>query len=777
MSLSICIVSREYPPDSAFGGIAQISAMEARALADQGHVVHVIALSGTPQARHEVDRGVIVHRLPDVPVGAADGQHLHAISWSMQVGRTYAELDATVRFDVLQVQDYYAEGLHIATRPETLRVARLHALSSIVWSADGRQVTPGMRAFAALEHVALELSDLVLAPTQLIAERTLASVPALPADRVEVVPPLFEAAPFAAQQHVGGERLRLLFLGRLEPLKGPDIALRALAAAVARGLDCQLTLVGREPQPGYRTGVLIPLMRELGLGFDRVRFVGEVDGDGVRRHLRHADCALLPSAFENAHTAALEAIASGVPAIVGALNGLTGWLTADHGLLAAPADDPDAWAATAAAALEDEAFLSAARTTGRRHVAELCDPRRLVADQAARYERLTGPRDHRPDLPGLPSMGIVMLAHNQLEYTQVAVRSVLRSTAGPFRLYVVDNASTDGTPEWLAGIEDDRVVALRNEHNAGVSGGRNRGIEAALADGHPLVAFLDNDVDVRPGWNVPFLVEIVENPEVGIVGERGVRLHFEHAGRRAEPLYGPAVESCDMVIGFCMVMRTAAVRQIGLFDENLGLFWHDDDDYGLRARRLGWEVRHVPTGLIQHFEHRSSSTVDGIWSAPETPSSLSERNQTFLAAREPFLRGLASPLPDARPITVLAFVDELIADPALLAAFSQRFADADSVTLLLQADHPPDAVAAQLQSAAEAAGVADAAFAADLLIVDPPMPAEILGSSVDAVLSRRPAAGAFAAPARFAPEDFDALDALIARRLGRLSQIYRPLAA
>jgi glycosyltransferase involved in cell wall biosynthesis len=776
---AICIVSREYPPDSAFGGIARISAMEAEAFAALGHTVHVLSLSTTGAAQHLVQRGVVVHRLPDPRVTAIDGQHVHAIAWAMTVARAYEELDAKVRFDVVQVQDYYAEGLHLPLRPETLRVARLHALSSVVWAADGRAVTPGMLGLAALEHAALTQADVVLAPTELIARRTLAAVPALPAERVELAPPLFDAAPYRTADKPRGERLRLLFLGRLEPLKGPELALRALAAALERGLDVQLTLVGREAVPGYRTGVLIPAMRDLGLGFDRVRFVGELDAEGVRRHLRHADAALLPSAFENAHTAALEAIASGVPAIVGPVNGLRGWLDREHGFLTGP-DDPAAWPQAAAEALADPTFLAAAAARGAAHVARLCDPATLVAAQASRYAVALG---HRPPVTpvtdALPSMAIVLLAHDQLAYTQVAVRSVLRATSGPFTVYVVDNASTDGTADWVRDLGDDRVRVLRSEENLGVSGGRNLGIRAARADGHALIAFLDNDVETHPGWNLPFLAELADHPEVGLVGERGVVLHFEAGGRREEPLYGGPVQACDMVIGFCMVLRAEAVAQIGGFDENLGLFWHDDDDYGLRAARLGWEVRHVPTGLVDHFEHRSSSLVEGIWSAPEVPSELSHRNQAHLAEREGFLRGLPGPLPGSRALAVLAFADELVETPELLAAFAARIGAEDPVTLVLwSGDEPAEGAAARLQAAVAARGFGDEVWAPDLMVLGSAAArAEQVGSSVDAVLSARPAEGAFAAPARFAGDQLGALETVLARRLRRLDTLATRAAA
>jgi glycosyltransferase involved in cell wall biosynthesis len=748
---SICIISREYPPDSAFGGIARVAEMEARALAEAGLDVHVISLAPSGLATTHVQDGVIVHRLPDVAVALpADMPYVHVGAWSQAVAKKYVQLDALARFDVVQAQDYYAETLHLARRPETPLVIELHAPSAVVAEHSGRVRTAGHRAFEALEAVAMRAADMLIAPSALVLEeaRGLLGAETPPA---ELIPFPFDAARFAGGERIPrGGRVRLVFVGRLEPLKGADLALAGLADARRRGVDAHLTLVGRDVHEGgvsHRREVLIPLMRELGLDFGHVRFVEQLPEEGVRRHLRAADCALLPSRFENFHTAAVEALAVGVPVLTADRGGLASWLSAEDGLYALPLER---YPEEAGAALLDLDALAAAGARGAQRVRELFDTAAVTERRMRLYERLLPERAQAPGSDGGgPSLAVVVLAHNQLQYTKRCLRSVLEFTDTPFTLYLVDNASTDGTAEWAAAL-DPRVRVVRSERNLGVSGGRNAGL--AAIEGEPdFVVFLDNDVQLFADWWRPFVAALDENPEAGIAGELGIRLEPHPGGRLERPLSGPGPLPADMVTGFCMVMRSETVRHVGRFDEALGLFWHDDDDYCLRARRLGYEILHVGSSRLLHFEHRSSSEVDGIWAGAERAAELSHQNQRYLAAKE------AQPALDgARGFAVLGFAGELVERPELLAAFGRCFSADDDATLVIYApDECEESLARRLGTAIAQAGL-DAEDGPDLLGLAMPRDEAIettIAHGVHAVLTERAPEGAFHAPPHFAAGD------------------------
>lgn len=128
-------------------------------------------------------------------------------------------------------------------------------------------------------------------------------------------------------------RRRLLFLGRIHPIKGVDILLRSWRALQESFPEWDLELVGPD-NVGY-----LAQMRELAqaLGVERVEFRGSLFGDQKNEAFRHASLFVLPTQTENFGMAVAEALASGVPAIVtkGApwegleANGCGWWI--DHG--------------------------------------------------------------------------------------------------------------------------------------------------------------------------------------------------------------------------------------------------------------------------------------------------------------------------------------------------------------------------------------------------------------------------------------------------------------
>ncbi|MCB0998356.1 MAG: glycosyltransferase [Acidimicrobiales bacterium] len=173
-----------------------------------------------------------------------------------------------------------------------------------------------------------------------------------PPGRIEVVAPAVEHAFFAPGDRrgarralgVAADRPMVLFVGRIQPLKGPDVAVRALAAM--RRTDAQLLVVGgASGADGTReVGHLEHLIDELGVR-DRVRFVPPQPHHILSTYYRAADAVVVPSRSESFGLVALEAAACGVPVVASAVGGLlslvdhahTGYLVADR--------DPDCFAA------------------------------------------------------------------------------------------------------------------------------------------------------------------------------------------------------------------------------------------------------------------------------------------------------------------------------------------------------------------------------------------------------------------------------------------------
>ncbi len=181
-----------------------------------------------------------------------------------------------------------------------------------------------------VESQVIDCSDLVCASTD--EERAqLVQLYGAQGDRVEIVPPgvdheLFspggpdDRARARASLHVGGSPV-LLFVGRIQPLKGADVAVRCLAELEHR--DATLLVVGGPSGGGGDAELqrLHDLARELRV-HDRVRFVAPQPHERLQTFYRAADACIVPSRSESFGLVALEAAACGTPVVAAAVGGL-----------------------------------------------------------------------------------------------------------------------------------------------------------------------------------------------------------------------------------------------------------------------------------------------------------------------------------------------------------------------------------------------------------------------------------------------------------------------
>lgn len=94
-------------------------------------------------------------------------------------------------------------------------------------------------------------------------------------------------------------------------------------------------------------------------------------------------------------------------------------------------------------------------------------------------------------MPDNPTVSVILPVHNRQDLVSRAIDSVLAQTMENLELLIIDDASTDGTPEVIGGYASDpRVRVCRNQTNLGAAGARNRGIEAARGT---YIAFQDSD--------------------------------------------------------------------------------------------------------------------------------------------------------------------------------------------------------------------------------------------------------------------------------------------
>lgn len=225
-------------------------------------------------------------------------------------------------------------------------VTTFHTLAAV--KSSGGDAEPGSRAEA--ERVVIGCSDAVCASNTVEAQQ-LVDLYGADASRIEIVPPGVDHAFFAPGNRRGarfalglGPEPVLLFVGRIQPLKGLDVAVEALARMRTR--TATLVAVGG---PSGREGAeelarVKRIIEAAGLG-DRVRLVPPQPHHLLSTYYRAADLCLVPSRSESFGLVAAEASACGTPVVATAVGGLT--TLVDHGSsgLLMPDRNPVAWAA------------------------------------------------------------------------------------------------------------------------------------------------------------------------------------------------------------------------------------------------------------------------------------------------------------------------------------------------------------------------------------------------------------------------------------------------
>ena len=251
-----------------------------------------------------------------------------------------------------------------------------------------------------------------------------------------------------------------------------------------------------------------------------------------------------------------------------------------------------------------------------------------------------------------PKVGVVVLNYRNYADTVACLRTLAAVTYPTIETFVVDNDSrNDSLLQIRAGLgwssadcptvaeaELDRGAALPGSRfsvqasaNRGYAAGNNLGIRMALARGCDYVLVLNNDTEVRPDFLEPLVAYAEAHPDFGAVGpkivnaEGGVDLHCARRrpdlgfyffstgiGRKAWPnnpwsrrhyykgeYAFDLPKEVDLLSGSCMLLRRAALAQVGLFDEATFLY-QEELILHEKFRTRGWRQAIVPESVVMH---------------------------------------------------------------------------------------------------------------------------------------------------------------------------------
>lgn len=206
---------------------------------------------------------------------------------------------------------------------------------------------------------------------------------------------------------------------------------------------------------------------------------------------------------------------------------------------------------------------------------------------------------------------IVIISYNTLSYTRMCVESIRQYTEpDTYEIIVVDNASRDGSAEWLK--EQNDICTVFNAENRGFPAACNQGLEKAKGTG---LLLLNSDTIVTARWLENLQQALYSNPHIGAVScitnncanfqQIPVNYKTVEEMQRFAAGYNrsnPALWQHWMtLVGYCFLFRREIYEQLGGLDERFTPGNYEDDDYSLRIRAAGYELLLCRDTFIHHF--------------------------------------------------------------------------------------------------------------------------------------------------------------------------------
>jgi glycosyltransferase involved in cell wall biosynthesis len=285
------------------------------------------------------------------------------------LGRRLAAMAQALRLDVLEAPEFGGLSAFLAkkgARPFRV-VVRLHTCSWLVKSTNNSHAISPRRIarellVSRIEKHAIENADAVTSISKRTTEET-RRVHSLKRDDIVSIPnpvpaPFFD--PTQGEASRNGRNPVVLYVGRLEWRKGPDLVVRAFAEVSRYCPQAKLRLVGGDTSTAPGGGSMLRYLRSLAsdLVRSRVEFLGERSPEDLPQFYRDAKVCVFPSRWEGFGIVCAEAMAAGKPVIVPRNSGFAEHITQLNNGVLIPENDPGSLAEAVAGVLSNPALAA-----------------------------------------------------------------------------------------------------------------------------------------------------------------------------------------------------------------------------------------------------------------------------------------------------------------------------------------------------------------------------------------------------------------------------------
>jgi GT2 family glycosyltransferase len=241
----------------------------------------------------------------------------------------------------------------------------------------------------------------------------------------------------------------------------------------------------------------------------------------------------------------------------------------------------------------------------------------------------------------MPLIGIMILNRNGLNWLGPLYESINSQDYSRFRIYLVDNASTDSSVEWTQ-KKYPEVTILRMPHNLGYCMAYNLAMKEGFADGCDWVIWANNDVRIEPNCLGELIKIAQSDSNIGVLGPAFLgwtdnEPNYYMVGNHPNAIgamksNSPEPIDVEWVEGSFLMVSRQCVEGIGPLDPYYYMY-SEEADFCRRARYQGWRVLLVPSALAHHYAAGSSKGKQEI-----------AGNMIWLQSRNYYIYHLANPL-------------------------------------------------------------------------------------------------------------------------------------
>ena len=351
--LNICIVAREYPPETLWGGIGTFTYNLAQGLSAIGHNVDVLAFTFGDEASYD-DSGVTVHRIqsPRLPLSNKtywDYVHLmlspFAFFYSRKVGDKIEELHQQRKYDVIDLPEHIGEGFFTIRRNQFPTLVRLYTPLSLIGLLGLHKTTNGLDyyLFGLLERSSIKNCTIINSPSKALSGLVKKE---FKIDRdIEIIYNPIDTDKFKLEDKTDltkNGKIRVLYVGGLTDRKGVHVLAQAIPKILEKNDLIEFTIIGNDAKGVDGFDSMIDYMSDVftrnGVQ-DKVSMKEPVPYDDLPKIYNNADISVVPSLYDNSPYTCLEAMSCGVPVVGASAGGMPEYIDDEqNGLIIAPED-------------------------------------------------------------------------------------------------------------------------------------------------------------------------------------------------------------------------------------------------------------------------------------------------------------------------------------------------------------------------------------------------------------------------------------------------------